>query len=156
MEMLIKIVAYGPGYKMVAVEGESDEEAQVREYDADEESGGYFSVGWNRFDFIVVILSWMLVVVQSLSGADQSITRLVRAFRVARPLRALRSFEGTQVLKFFPMLSVSDAAANVVSQATRLCFNASLATSPQPLVLLSSTCTLILIRVLPMSFRMCC
>jgi hypothetical protein len=99
MEMLIKIVAYGPGYKIVAVEGESDEEAQVREYDADEESGGYFSVGWNRFDFVVVILSWMLVVVQSLSSADQSITRLVRAFRVARPLRALRSFEGTQVLK---------------------------------------------------------
>lgn len=95
LEMVLKMCALGIACKDKGIEGESDDEARVRRFDQDDE-GGYFTSGWNRFDAVVVVLSWVLIIVQE-ATENENIARLVSIFRIARPLRALRSFEGTQV-----------------------------------------------------------
>ena len=64
---------------------------------------GFFVSAWNKFDFMIVVSTWVLIPVQYLMASDETVGRLVRLFRIARPLRAFRSFDGTKdVLKTFP------------------------------------------------------
>ena len=64
---------------------------------------GFFASAWNQFDFVIVVSTWVLIPVQYLLANDETVGRLVRLFRIARPLRAFRSFDGTKdVLKTFP------------------------------------------------------
>jgi len=64
---------------------------------------GFFLSAWNQFDFFIVVSTWVLIPVQYLMANNETVGRLVRLFRIARPLRAFRSFDGTKdVLKTFP------------------------------------------------------
>ena len=68
----------------------------------------YFSENWNRFDFTLVVLSWVGVLV-NLGG----IASLFRVLRVARMIRLLRKNRGLMDLLTTVMASVP-AMANVV------------------------------------------
>ena len=67
----------------------------------------YFSVGWNRFDFILVVLS-----LSSMAVPGGNIATLFRVFRVARVIRLLRGFKS--VMQLIKTLVVSaPSLANV-------------------------------------------
>ena len=101
LEMAMKLVAFGPGWR--APQRDEDEMEVKDMFEDDDDFGGYFVGNWNRFDFLIVVLSWILVPIQLSGSANSEVSRLVRILRTARPLRALRSFEGTQdVLITFP------------------------------------------------------
>jgi hypothetical protein len=103
VEMFLKMYAWGFFYN-----GKRSEESaflnEAAGRDDDEDPlAGYFSSSWNILDFIIVVLSWATAPLAYVAGAQASIGRLVSAVRTARPLRALRTFDGTQdVLKTFP------------------------------------------------------
>jgi hypothetical protein len=98
VEMLLKMYAWGLRSRN-AEEREDFDAAQ----DQDEEQTGYFSSYWNIFDCAIVVVGWATAPLIFLNNLDPLVGRLVRAARTARPLRALRSFDGTQdVLKTFP------------------------------------------------------
>jgi hypothetical protein len=64
---------------------------------------GYFDSGWNLLDFAIVVGSWVLLPIQYLMTGNETVGRLMRIFRIGRPLRAFRFFDGTKdVLKTFP------------------------------------------------------
>ena len=87
-EMVLKIMAYGVGFKPPR---DPEEDPEIM--------SGYFALDWNRFDCVIVIMSWILVPVSAFSGSD--VTRLARIMRLTRPLRALkqiRALKGTQEL----------------------------------------------------------
>ena len=100
VEMFLKMYAWGL-WSRSAEESKNDDFDAV--LDEDEELTGYFSNWWNVFDCAIVVVSWATAPLIYLQNIDQSFGRIVRAIRTARPLRALRSFDGTQdVLKTFP------------------------------------------------------
>ena len=57
----------------------------------------YFSNGWNRLDFIIVIVSVLGTVLDLLGVADIPAFKLMRTLRALRPLKALSRFEGIRV-----------------------------------------------------------
>ncbi|KAL0222140.1 hypothetical protein RCL1_001994 [Eukaryota sp. TZLM3-RCL] len=63
----------------------------------------YFSSGWNLFDFVVVLISFIdwFEFNSGFDGGDAKVLRLVRVFRAIRALRALRS---ARALTFFASL----------------------------------------------------
>ena len=64
---------------------------------------GYFDDTWNLFDCFIVVATWVLVPAQYALADNETMGRLVRIFRLVRPLRAFRTFDGTKdVLKTFP------------------------------------------------------
>jgi hypothetical protein len=69
---------------------------------------GYFDDCWNIFDFFIVVATWVLLPVQYALGDNDDLGRLVRIFRIARPMRVIRTLDGAKdVLKTFPR-AVSD------------------------------------------------
>ena len=72
MEMLLKMYGLGLGYK------------PPLEDDVDPELAGYFAGPWNRLDSFVVLMSWVMVPIAALSGAD--VEKLVRVLRLTRYL----------------------------------------------------------------------
>ena len=62
---------------------------------------GYFFVGWNRFDFVIVSVSVVDVVVQIFAGSllaqiqvGTSITRIFRVMRVSRLFKLFKQLKG--------------------------------------------------------------
>jgi hypothetical protein len=49
---------------------------------------------WNVFDFSIVVATWVLVPVQYALGDNDTVGRLVRIFRIARPMRVIRTVDG--------------------------------------------------------------
>ena len=108
IEMILKLLASGHGLRKreVKVGGAG---AGVNPNDAwdlhdDDDDAGYFQSSWNCLDGSIVIVSWLLIIIlYSGPNIAPEVGRLVRILRIARPLRALRTFDGTQdVLKTFP------------------------------------------------------
>jgi hypothetical protein len=60
--------------------------------------GGYFSSGWNRFEFVLVFTALLEDVALDLVGPymplPPSLLRVIRIARLLRIIRLLRSFEG--------------------------------------------------------------
>ena len=98
IEMFLKMYAWGLRSRIAEERDDFDAAS-----DEDEEQTGYFSSYWNIFDCAIVAVGWATAPLIILNNLDPLVGRLVRAARTARPLRALRSFDGTQdVLKTFP------------------------------------------------------
>jgi voltage-gated sodium channel type II alpha len=57
----------------------------------------YFKNGWNRLDFVIVLVSVLGIVLDLLGVADIPVFKSMRALRALRPLRALSRFEGIRV-----------------------------------------------------------
>ena len=83
-EMVPKMIGLGLGYKPPIEE------------DVDPELAGYFAGAWNRLDSFIVLMSWILVPVAAISGAD--IEKLVRVLRLTRPLRAIREIKNLRAI----------------------------------------------------------
>ena len=58
----------------------------------------YLQDAWNRFDFLVVVLSSLEFVVDRVSTNDGNVTRIVRALRIIKPLRLIKENESMQFL----------------------------------------------------------
>ena len=64
----------------------------------------YFHVGWNRFDFFVVIASILDIIIGSIDGIDAAflksfqIIRVLRVMRITRALRLVKSLKGLEKL----------------------------------------------------------
>jgi len=64
--------------------------------------GRYFVSAWNKFDFFIVSVSFIGVVIDNAAGAidiDPSILRILRIFRIFRILRAFRIFKSLKDLQ---------------------------------------------------------
>eukprot|EP00919_Chromeraceae_sp_WS-2016_P046321 GHVR01110071.1.p1 GENE.GHVR01110071.1~~GHVR01110071.1.p1 ORF type:complete len:491 (+),score=101.81 GHVR01110071.1:113-1585(+) len=75
----------------------------------------YFTDGWNIFDFIIILVTNVAILVQSsLDGSEgfSSIVPVVRAFRVGRVLRMIRQASGLRVI-FQTMLNVIPSLGNI-------------------------------------------
>ena len=57
----------------------------------------YFRNGWNKLDFIIVVVSVLGTVLDLLGVADIPAFKSMRTLRALRPLRALSKFEGIRV-----------------------------------------------------------
>ena len=57
----------------------------------------YFSTGWNRLDFLIVLVSVLGTILDLLGVADIPVFKSMRTLRALRPLRALSRFEGIRV-----------------------------------------------------------
>ena len=57
----------------------------------------YFSNGWNRLDFVIVLVSVLGTVLDLFDVADIPAFKSMRTLRALRPLRALSRFEGIRV-----------------------------------------------------------
>jgi len=62
----------------------------------------YFSGGWNRFDFFIVMVSFAGIAIDALGssiGLDPTVLRVLRVFRIFRILRAFRIFKALKGLQ---------------------------------------------------------
>ncbi len=59
----------------------------------------YFNNGWNRLDFIIVLVSVLGTILDLFDIADIPAFKSMRTLRALRPLRALSRFEGIRVMK---------------------------------------------------------
>ena len=69
----------------------------------------YFKVGWNMFDFVIVvlsILSWAVEDVMEGLPIPPTMVRVVRVFRIGRVLRLVKSARGIRTLLFSLMVSL--------------------------------------------------
>ena len=57
----------------------------------------YFKNGWNKLDFIIVIVSVLGTVLDLLGVANIPAFKSMRTLRALRPLKALSRFEGIRV-----------------------------------------------------------
>ena len=57
----------------------------------------YFKNGWNRLDFVIVVVSVLGTTLDLLGVADILAFKLMRTLRALRPLKALSRFEGIRV-----------------------------------------------------------
>ncbi len=57
----------------------------------------YFINGWNRLDFLIVLVSVLGTVLDLLGVADIPVFKTMRTLRALRPLRALSRFEEIRV-----------------------------------------------------------
>jgi len=61
---------------------------------------GYFSVGWNRFDFAIILLSLPTLLINVIDIPDTSLLILLRMFRLVRLVRFIRFIPNmTQVME---------------------------------------------------------
>ncbi|CAF3995487.1 unnamed protein product [Rotaria sordida] len=58
----------------------------------------YFTNGWNKLDFIIVIVSILGTILDLLGIADIPIFKSMRTLRALRPLKALSRFEGIRIV----------------------------------------------------------
>jgi len=61
----------------------------------------YFRENWNRFDFLIVIVSYVGIVFDTLSASapiNPSLLRILRVFRVTRILKLLKTAQGVRAL----------------------------------------------------------
>ena len=66
--------------------------------------GRYFKGGWERFDYFIVIISYLGMVLDNMGDIlpmDPSVLRVLRIFRVFRILRAFRVFKAARGLQVF-------------------------------------------------------
>jgi hypothetical protein len=89
-EMFIKIMAYGL-------------------YKGTPELPSYLSDGWNRLDFVVVIISWVSVLVEALELELPIKVSTLRALRIMRVLKSLRFFTGIKMI----LVTLARAAASM-------------------------------------------
>ncbi|KAJ8304693.1 hypothetical protein KUTeg_018276 [Tegillarca granosa] len=69
----------------------------------------YFRVGWNVFDFIIVVLSLIGFIVDDVLNADfisPTLLRVVRVFRIGRVLRLIKAAKGIRKLLFALIMSL--------------------------------------------------
>jgi hypothetical protein len=62
----------------------------------------YFQSGWNCFDFVIVVasfLDWLRFIAMGFSSVNPAIIRLIRVFRAVRALRALRVLRSISFLR---------------------------------------------------------
>lgn len=57
----------------------------------------YFSNGWNKLDFVIVVVSLLGTILDLLGIADIPAFKSMRTLRALRPLKALSRFEGIRV-----------------------------------------------------------
>ena len=57
----------------------------------------YFKNGWNRLDFVIVVVSVLGTSLDLLGVADIPVFKSMRTLRALRPLKALSRFEGIRV-----------------------------------------------------------
>ncbi len=57
----------------------------------------YFKNGWNRLDFLIVVVSVVGTTLDLLGVADIPVFKSMRTLRALRPLKALSRFEGIRV-----------------------------------------------------------
>ena len=80
---------------------------------------GYFHVGWNKFDFFVVVASILDLIIANIDGIDAAflksfqIIRVLRVLRVTRVLRLVKSLKGLEKLIQTLSWSIS-ALSNVI------------------------------------------
>eukprot|EP00960_Hanusia_phi_P056539 763307-Hanusia_phi.AAC.2 len=65
---------------------------------------GYFVSNWNRLDFIIVCVCWVVFIIAAIDQqASAEAGRIAKILRLFRPLRALRNLEGPMdVLRVIP------------------------------------------------------
>ncbi len=77
----------------------------------------YYDNNWNRFDFFIVSISFVGIIIDNLQDVDPVVLRIVRIFRMLRILRAFRIFKAFKAL--FALVKVIlyalPAMANLVS-----------------------------------------
>eukprot|EP01062_Namystynia_karyoxenos_P062593 TRINITY_DN5548_c0_g4_i1.p1 TRINITY_DN5548_c0_g4~~TRINITY_DN5548_c0_g4_i1.p1 ORF type:complete len:2708 (+),score=590.19 TRINITY_DN5548_c0_g4_i1:544-8124(+) len=63
------------------------------------EEPGFWTDSWNRFDFIVVVLSWLGTAIElvGFQGSTKGV-QAVRAFRAAKSLKAVKSLHGVRAI----------------------------------------------------------
>merc|ERR1711871_936059 len=88
LEMFIKILAYGM-------------------YKGTPELPSYISDGWNRLDFVVVVISWVAILVEALEIELPIKVSTLRALRIMRVLKSLRFFTGIKMI----LVTLARAAA---------------------------------------------
>ncbi|XP_072038467.1 sodium channel protein 1 brain-like [Amphiura filiformis] len=84
----------------------------------------YFKVPWNLFDFIVVALSLMGIILQdalSNSFVNPTLLRVLRLFRIGRVLRLVKSAKGIRKLLFALVISLP-ALLNIGALLTLIIF----------------------------------
>ena len=57
----------------------------------------YFKNGWNRLDFVIVVVSVLGTTLDLLGVAEIPVFKSMRTLRALRPLKALSRFEGIRV-----------------------------------------------------------
>lgn len=57
----------------------------------------YFKTGWNLLDFVIVLVSVLGTVLDTLGVAEIPLFKSMRTLRALRPLKALSRFEGIRV-----------------------------------------------------------
>ena len=82
LEMFIKIFAFG----------------FYMGHNAAKEPGSYISGGWNRLDFVVVVVSWLSVLVEALDLKLPIKVSTLRALRILRVLKSLKFLKGVGVI----------------------------------------------------------
>eukprot|EP01043_Picozoa_sp_COSAG02_P060341 COSAG02_NODE_7862_length_2813_cov_1.518423_1_plen_884_part_10 len=92
MEMFIKILAYGM-------------------YKGTPELPSYISDGWNRLDFVVVVISWVSILVEALELELPIKVSTLRALRIMRVLKSLRFFTGIKMI----LVTLARAAASMTT-----------------------------------------
>ena len=92
LEMFIKIFAYG------MVKGSN-------------EIPCYLSDGWNRLDFVVVLISWLAIIVEVLELQLPIKVSTLRALRIMRVLKSLRFFTGIKMI----LVTLAKAAADMTT-----------------------------------------
>lgn len=75
----------------------------------------YFSDGWNNFDFVIVVMAWLGVLVEKAFKLNVGpVTTVIRSFRIARVFKMIKRFK--ELSKIFNTMLVSiPALANVGS-----------------------------------------
>lgn len=99
LEMVVKIFAYGM-------------------YRGTPELPSYLSDGWNRLDFVVVVISWVSILVEALQLELPIKVSTLRALRIMRVLKSLRFFTGIKMI----LVTLARAAASMTTIVGFLAF----------------------------------
>ena len=58
---------------------------------------GYFSDGWNNFDFLIVVSAWLGILLLQVFNIDLgSVSTIIRSFRIARVLKLIKAAKNLQ------------------------------------------------------------
>jgi hypothetical protein len=76
---------------------------------------GYFKDGWNIFDFVIVVMAWLGLIVEKAFKLNVGpVTTVIRSFRIARVFKMIRRFK--ELSKIFNTMLISiPALGNVGS-----------------------------------------
>jgi hypothetical protein len=74
---------------------------------------GYFSEGWNNFDFVIVMAAWLGAAAGHLDGVDLGAsTTVIRSFRISRIFKIIKKYKSLRIL-FYTFIGAIPQLTNV-------------------------------------------